>query len=231
MSKNAGERMVGPCPYCGQRYMRTNWMKRSNGERDSAGRLLSDTHLIACHRRHIEESAVEGRLVNQELQAQALTRVLSTKEVVDQDVKARVHPSCVENAERPQRDNPETVLAPPAGREQGPGDAAARREAGGRIVREAWIRWARTHPDPKPSWLVPYDELSEHDREADRQIYEACVASCEPLPRDIADASRVLSWARDPARKSPGLAFTAGPERQAAYWIEWAWANVELGRA
>jgi hypothetical protein len=43
----------------------------------------------------------------------------------------------------------------------------------GRVVREAWVRWARTQPDPKPSWLVPYDELSETDKAADRQIGEA----------------------------------------------------------
>lgn len=42
----------------------------------------------------------------------------------------------------------------------------------GRMVREAWVKWARTQPDPKPSWLVPYDELSETDKEADRQIGE-----------------------------------------------------------
>jgi hypothetical protein len=42
----------------------------------------------------------------------------------------------------------------------------------GRFVREAWVRWALTQPDPKPSWLVPYDELSEPDKEADRQIGE-----------------------------------------------------------
>lgn len=47
------------------------------------------------------------------------------------------------------------------------------RETLGRMVREAWVRWARTQPDPKPSWLVPYDELSEPDKEADRQIGEA----------------------------------------------------------
>jgi hypothetical protein len=45
----------------------------------------------------------------------------------------------------------------------------------GRVVREAWVRWARAQPDPKPSWLVPYDELSETDKEADRQIAEAVV--------------------------------------------------------
>jgi len=43
----------------------------------------------------------------------------------------------------------------------------------GRLVREAWIRWAGTQPSPKPSWLVPYDEISEPDKEADRQIGEA----------------------------------------------------------
>ena len=42
----------------------------------------------------------------------------------------------------------------------------------GRFVREAWVRWAQTQPNPKPSWLVPYDELSEPDKEADRQIGE-----------------------------------------------------------
>lgn len=43
----------------------------------------------------------------------------------------------------------------------------------GRMVREAWVRWAQTQPNPKPSWLAPYDELSEPDKEADRQIGEA----------------------------------------------------------
>jgi hypothetical protein len=43
----------------------------------------------------------------------------------------------------------------------------------GRFVREAWVRWALTQTSPKPSWLVPYDNLSEPDKEADRQIGEA----------------------------------------------------------
>lgn len=41
-------------------------------------------------------------------------------------------------------------------------------------------------------------------------------------PSEIADGARVIAWARDPNRKAANLAFTAGPERQAAYWIEWA---------
>lgn len=42
----------------------------------------------------------------------------------------------------------------------------------GRLVREAWVRWAKTQPNPKPDWLLPYDELSEPDKEADRHIGE-----------------------------------------------------------
>lgn len=42
----------------------------------------------------------------------------------------------------------------------------------GRFVREAWISWAKVQPHPKPSWLVPYDALSEPDKEADRIIGE-----------------------------------------------------------
>lgn len=58
------------------------------------------------------------------------------------------------------------------------------RDDGGRVVREAWVRWALTQPNPKPSWLVPYDELSEADKEADRQIFEACRS-------DLGDKKRI----------------------------------------
>ena len=37
-----------------------------------------------------------------------------------------------------------------------------------------------------------------------------------------ADAARVIAWAREQPRRPAATAFTAGPERQAAYWIEWA---------
>jgi phage FluMu protein Com len=40
----------------------------------------------------------------------------------------------------------------------------------GRLVGKLWISWAETQPNPKPSWLVPYDQLSEVDKEADRVI-------------------------------------------------------------
>lgn len=44
------------------------------------------------------------------------------------------------------------------------------REALGRIVREVWVACAREHPNPKPSWLVPWEELGEWDQETDRRI-------------------------------------------------------------
>lgn len=47
------------------------------------------------------------------------------------------------------------------------------RERLGKIVRDAWVRWASEQESPKPSWLVPWDELSEPDKEADRRIGEA----------------------------------------------------------
>lgn len=47
------------------------------------------------------------------------------------------------------------------------------RDALGRKVREAWVAWAREQPDPKPSWLLPWERLAEPDREVDRRIGEA----------------------------------------------------------
>jgi hypothetical protein len=63
----------------------------------------------------------------------------------------------------------------------------------GREVRQAWILWARTQ-DPrtaKPSWFVPYDQLSEADKEADRQIGERLLGTFG----DLLSASGVLERA------------------------------------
>lgn len=49
-------------------------------------------------------------------------------------------------------------------------EAKARHEARGRKVREVWIEWANEQPNPKPSWLMPYDELSEADQDVDKRI-------------------------------------------------------------
>lgn len=41
------------CPYCKQAYTFTNWMKR-HGQRDANGKILDDTHLIACSKKQSE---------------------------------------------------------------------------------------------------------------------------------------------------------------------------------
>ncbi len=46
------------------------------------------------------------------------------------------------------------------------------RELLGKRVRSCWVQWAREQPNPKPSWLLPWDKLSEPDREVDRRIGE-----------------------------------------------------------
>lgn len=48
----------------------------------------------------------------------------------------------------------------------------AKREELGRLVRKVWIEWARTQPNPKPSWLKPWSELTDPEREVDRLIGE-----------------------------------------------------------
>lgn len=50
------------------------------------------------------------------------------------------------------------------------------RDALGRLVRRAWVEWAREQPNVRPSWLVPWEELAEADREADRRIGEVIYA-------------------------------------------------------
>jgi hypothetical protein len=46
------------------------------------------------------------------------------------------------------------------------------RERLGIIVRILFMKWAESQPTPKPSWLVPWTQLSEEEREIDRRIGE-----------------------------------------------------------
>lgn len=79
-------------------------------------------------------------------------------------------------------------------------------ESLGRLVREVWIEWAKAQPDPKPSWLVPWAELDERDKDADRQIagairdavlkslaYESDKTQLSDIPRE--EAGRLLKSA------------------------------------
>lgn len=103
-------------------------------------------------------------------------------------------------------------------------DSVFKRDGLGRLVRELWIGWAKTQSAPKPSWLVPYDELSEIDKEADRVIGEGlyrefCAANCgqrlriktleqigEQL-RDVLNGFRILYDEHDPESKKAIEAF------------------------
>ena len=54
MSQPSGSKVIGPCPYCGERYKLTNWMRRQGANAiylPAFDRWLTDTHLIACHRK------------------------------------------------------------------------------------------------------------------------------------------------------------------------------------
>ena len=48
-----------------------------------------------------------------------------------------------------------------------------KREQLGKMVRDVWISWASEQKDPKLSWLVSWEVLSEPDKEVDRRIGEA----------------------------------------------------------
>lgn len=43
-------------------------------------------------------------------------------------------------------------------------------EALGRAVRACWVEWAKKQPDPKPSWLMPWEQLDDAQKEVDRLI-------------------------------------------------------------
>ena len=52
------------------------------------------------------------------------------------------------------------------------GDPAEPRELVGRMVRQEWVEWAKEQPNPKPSWLIPWEELDDGQREVDMRIGE-----------------------------------------------------------
>jgi hypothetical protein len=54
------------------------------------------------------------------------------------------------------------------------------REARGRLVRETWVTWAWEQEDPKPGWLVPWEELDAGQREVDMRIGDAVAAAEKP---------------------------------------------------
>ena len=43
----------------------------------------------------------------------------------------------------------------------------------GEQVRQTWVEWAREQPDPKASWLVPWEALDGSQRDVDMRIGQA----------------------------------------------------------
>lgn len=86
---------------------------------------------------------------------------------------------------------------------------APERDDLGRIVRDEWMAWAREQPNPKPSWLVEWDRLSEPDREVDRRIGERLFAAGRSAER----GARML--ASPPAPVEPSTWTPEDAERRA----------------
>lgn len=63
----------------------------------------------------------------------------------------------------------QTPITPASSPEE---DDAALRDKLGELVRIVWIEWALKQPNPKPSWLVPWANLNETQKDVDRQIGE-----------------------------------------------------------
>ena len=66
----------------------------------------------------------------------------------------------------------------------------------GRLVRGVWTRWACEQPQPKPSWLIPWDDLDEGQREVDIRIGRAVAKAVA-----LAERERCAQLARSEAAK------------------------------
>lgn len=104
------------------------------------------------------------------------------------------------------------------------------RETLGMLVRQVWIDWAKEQPNPKPSWLVPWEGLSEPDREVDRRIGERlfrdglAFAAAEYAPQTaearFADKDsfiRYVAFKVNPARLKEGLACISDSHANVCY--------------
>ena len=85
---------------------------------------------------------------------------------------------------------------------------ADNREDGGRLVREAWVRWARQQPAPKPHHLLPWEGLSDPLREADQMIWEEIVApyvvAIDELHRRIARLEKDIDQLQEDLEECEG---------------------------
>jgi hypothetical protein len=74
----------------------------------------------------------------------------------------------------PSVDTPRALPTLPDSARDDPGASPPEcREALGRLVRDTWCAWASEQDDPKPSWLLSWEEIDDGQREADMRIGEA----------------------------------------------------------
>lgn len=85
------------------------------------------------------------------------------------------------------------------------------RESLGRRVRGTWLAWAREQSDPKPSWLLGWDEIDAGQREVDMRIGEDVAGLAMGLERARIQAG--VEAMRESARqRAGGFAFIAVDE-------------------
>ncbi len=134
------------CPCCGVAWWNTD------------GAIPDDWHVPGCelYALMVTIGMGTGKRVQQGEQAYDGMRRLDScaREPVREEMIAELTPILQEILERD--DEPAIV--------------ASDDEELGRLVRDTWIVWAREQPNPKPSWLVPWEGLGEPDRDVDRRI-------------------------------------------------------------
>jgi hypothetical protein len=121
----------------------------------------------------------------------------------------------------------------------------------GRIVRAAWVTWAREQPSPKDSWLIPWEQMDAGQREVDIRIGQAVAAQaaynerarirsllpynvncCEGFPAAVADM--IGEHGDLPALPDDGTTTAEIPQPDfphRAYGVDLTWFGDEGGMA
>jgi len=104
--------------------------------------------------------------------------------------------------------------------------AAALRERLGKVVRDAWIAWAKEQKETKDSWFSPWEELAEPFKEADRRIGQAVmqeIVKRDPRMGEISVQGIVSSTTNQPyvqfACDISPTQFTPGKAREIALML------------
>lgn len=103
-----------------------------------------------------------------------------------------------------------TKLAPLKMRQ--PLECCLTREQLGEAVRRVWVECAREQKNPKPRYLVPWDDLDDANKEIDRRIGEAVA---QIVCSNLSATEDQKSWANRLAKKIARRLFTNGASQRA----------------